>query len=106
MAQRKINPDYLKNFSKIVLVQPLKTGDVTQTYTREGKGWKVTHETTTYFHICPYDGIFRNCKDCGALEEDFDINFCLKKMQVFSPGALCNRINDCLSAGLEVKFEE
>lgn len=106
MAQRKINKDYLKNYSKITLIQPVKNGVITQTYTREGKGWKVTHGTTTAFHICPYDGIFRNCKDCGALEDDFDVNFCLKKLQVFSDGAVCNRINDCLKSKLEVKFEE
>jgi hypothetical protein len=106
MAQRKINADYLKSYSKIILIQPLKTGEVRQVYTREGKGWRVTHETTTAFHICPYDGIFRSCKDCGALEDDFDVEFCLKKIQVFSAGALCNRINDCLKSGLEVKFEE
>lgn len=106
MAQRKINPDYLQDISKVTLIQPLKYGKVTQTYTRQGKGWKVTHGTTSAFHICPYDGIFRNCRDCGALEDDFDMNYCFKKTQVFSTGAVCNRINDCIAAGLEVRFEE
>lgn len=106
MAQRKINPDYLKDYTKVILIQPVKRGEITQTYTREGKGWKLIHGTTSVFHICPYDGIFRSCKDCGALEDDFDMNFCFKKIKVFSTGALCNRINDCIAAGLEVKFEE
>ena len=66
--------------------------------------WKVTHTTNSAYHICPYDGIFRNCKDCGALEDDFDIKFCLKKQQLISSGALSNRVNDCLNANLEVQF--
>ena len=106
MAIRKINKDYLDGYSKVILIQPVKYGTIIQTYTKEGKGWKVTHSTTTAFHICPYDGIFRNCKDCGALEDDFDGQFCLKKLQVFSSGAVCSRINDCIAAGLEVQFIE
>ena len=104
MAQRKINKDYLNDYSEVILIQPLKSGDIRQTYTKGKGGWKLTHSTTSPFHICPYDGIFRDCKVCGALEDDFDINYCLDKIRVLSSGAVVNRINDCIGAGLEVKF--
>lgn len=104
--KRKINKDYLDAYNKVVLVQPVKNGEIVQTYERERKGWKLTYSTTTVYHICPYDGNFRKCRDCGALDEDFDVSYCLKKLQVLSAGALCNRINDCIAAGLEVKFKE
>ena len=104
MAQRKINKDYIKDYSQVVLIQPLKSGVVRQIYTQANGKWAVLHSTTSPFHICPYDGVFRDCKVWGALEDDFDINYCLNKIQDVSPGALVNRINDCINAGLEVQF--
>ena len=102
---RKINKDYVNQYRKIILTQPLAHGKyIQQVYTKEGLTWKVTHTTNSAYHICPYDGIFRNCKDCGALEDDFDIKYCLKKQQLISSGALSNRVNDCLNANLEVQF--
>ena len=56
------------------------------------------------YHICQYDGNFRNCKDCGALDEDFDVEFCLNKEQILSAGAVSVRVNECLGSGLEVQF--
>ena len=83
---RKVNKDYVNQYRKIILTQPLAHGKyIQQVYTKEGLTWKVTHTTNSAYHICPYDGIFRNCKDCGALEDDFDIKFCLKKEQILSP---------------------
>lgn len=102
---RKVNKDYVNQYGKIVLTQPLAHGKyIQQTYTKEGLTWKVVHSSNSAYHICPYDGQFRNCKDCGALEDDFDVKFCLKKQQLISSTALSGRINDCLKAGLEVKF--
>ena len=102
---RKVNKDYVNQYSKIVFTQPLAHGKyIQQTYDKTDKGWVVSHSTNSAYHICPYDGIFRNCKDCGALEDDFDVKFCLKKQQIISAGALSNRANDCLSAGLDVQF--
>ena len=102
---RKVNKDYINQYSKIIFTQPLAHGKyIQQVYDKTSKGWKVSHSTNSSYHICPYDGIFRNCKDCGALEDDFDINFCLKKQQIISAGALSNRVNDCLGAGLEVQL--
>lgn len=102
---RKVNKDYVNQYSKIILTQPLAHEKyIRQTYDKIDKGWKVTHSTNSAYHICPYDGIFRNCKDCGALEDDFDVSFCLNKTQIVSAGALSGRINDCLGAGLKVDF--
>ena len=102
---RRVNKDYVNQYSKVVLTQPLAHGKyIQQTYDKVDKGWKVTHSTNSVYHICPYDGIFRNCKDCGALEEDFDVNFCLNKEQILSAGAVSVRVNDCLNSGLEVQF--
>ena len=102
---RKVNKDYVNQYNRVILTQPLAHGKYIQLiYDKVDKGWKATYSTNSAYHICPYDGIFRNCKDCGALEDNFDIKFCLKKQQILSAGTLSNRINECYNAGLEVKF--
>lgn len=103
---RKVNKDYVSQYSKIIMTQPLAHEKYIQlTYEKDIDGrWKARYSTNSAYHICPYDGIFRNCKDCGALEDDFDVKFCLKKQQIVSSGALANRANDCLSAELDVQF--
>lgn len=102
---RKVNKDYVNQYSKVILIQPLAHGRYVQLmYEKVDKGWKANYSTNSAYHICPYDGIFRSCRDCGALEDDFDGQFCLKKQQIISAGALSNRINDCFSSDLEVKF--
>ena len=102
---RKVNKDYVNQYHQVVLTQPLAHGKyIRQTYNKTKHGWVITHSTNSAYHICPYDGQFRNCKDCGALEDDFDIKFCLKKQQVVGAAALSERVNDCLGAGLEVQF--
>ena len=102
---RKVNKDYVNQYSKIIMTQPLAHGKyIQQVYDKTSDGWRVSHSTNSIYHICPYDGIFRNCRDCGALEDDFDIKFCLKKQQIISSGALSNRVNDCLNVNLDVQF--
>lgn len=103
---RKIKPDYLENYYKIQLIQPVKSGDIIETYENINGAWVLIYTTTTIYSICPYDGQFRDCKVCGIHEPDFDVEFCLDKQQILSSGALCGRINQCLEAGLEVKFFE
>ena len=102
---RKVNKDYVNQYSQVIMTQPLAHNKyVRVVYTKEDRGWVARYSTNSAYHICQYDGNFRSCKDCGALEDDFDVEFCLKKEQVLSAGALCGRINDCLSAELEVQF--
>ena len=102
---RKVNKDYVNQYSKVTMTQPLAHGKYIElSYEREGDKWKARYSTNSAYHICPYDGNFRNCKDCGALDDEFDVKFCLKKEQILSSGAVSVRVNECLSAGLEVKF--
>lgn len=103
---RRVNKDYVNQYSKVVLTQPLAHNKHIQlTFEKAGEGWwKARYSTNSAYHICPYDGIFRNCKDCGALEDDFDVEFCLKKELFLSAGAVSVRANECLAAGLEVQF--
>ena len=106
---RKVNKDYLKNYTKVIMTQPLAKGNklfMTFNLNDDKEWWTATYSTNRecVYHVCPYDGQFRNCKDCGALDDDFDVKFCLKKKQVYSAGAVCTRINECLKAGLDVQF--
>ena len=95
----------LSCYSKIRLIQPLAHNtSLSQIYTKKSKGWEISYETNSIYHVCPYDGVFRKCADCGALNEDFDVNTCLKKIQTISSGALVKRIDDCTKAGLEVEY--
>ena len=106
---RKVNKDYLQNYTKVIMTQPLPKGNklfMTFNLNDDKEWWTASYSTNRecVYHVCPYDGQFRNCKDCGALDDDFDVKFCLKKQQVYSPGAVCTRINDCIKAGLNVQF--
>ena len=104
---KRIKVEDVEFYNKIILTQPLAHDTyLRQTYDKEGKRWRLTYSSTSIHHVCPYDGIYRNCKDCGALEEDFDVKFCINKMQFVSTAALIERIIDCKKAGLEVEFLE
>ena len=103
---RKVNKDYVSQYKKIIMTQPLAHGKCIQlTYEKDIDGrWKARYSTNSAYHICQYDGNFRNCKDCGALDEEFDVEFCLNKEQILSAGAVSIRVNECLASGLEVQF--
>lgn len=102
---RRINQNYIQRYDRVVLIQPLAHNtELRQVYDRTDKGWKLTYETSSIHHVCPYDGVFRNCNDCGALDENFDIKFCTNKTQYYTIGALCERVLDCVRAGLKVDF--
>lgn len=105
MKERRINKEYVERYSKVVLTQPLAHNTcIQQTYYKEGKKWRLTYSSSSIHHICPYDGVYRNCRDCGGLEDDFDLKFCTNKTQFVSTGALVERIIDCKKAGLKVEF--
>ena len=102
---RRITKDYIEQYDEIEFTQPLAHDKhIKQVYDKLSNGWGLMYSSNSVHHICPYDGVFRNCAECGGLEEDFDISYCTDKMQVVSSAALIERINDCLKAGLEVKF--
>lgn len=102
---RRITKEYIEQYNEIELIQPLAHDKyIKQVYDKFPAGWRLMYLSNSAHHICPYDGIFRNCIECGGLEEDFDISYCINKVQMISSAALIERINDCLKAGLEVKF--
>ena len=102
---RKINNDYINQYNIVTLTQPLAHDRyIKQTYEKFNKGWRLTYTSNSAYHICPYDGVFRHCEECGAFEDDFDVAYCLNKEQFISTGALNGRIHDCMRAGLEVQF--
>jgi len=101
MTEKRIDWD---NCDVVVLTQPLKKGYyVQQVYFNQPEGWTLCWNSNYPKHICPYDGIFRNCVDCGI---DADIDYCLDKAQVVSRKELVRRIKLAEGAGCEVKFVE
>ena len=103
--RQKISQRFLEKYDVVILTQPLAHGKyIKQKYHKADNIWAITYESNSIYHICPYDGIFRNCVDCGALDEDFDIEFCLNKIESISSGALIERIYKCQDAGLQVDF--
>ena len=105
--ERKVTVNYVENFSTITFTQPLSKGRyIEEVYTKTPKGWLLMYTSNSAYHICPYDGAFRDCRQCGADKEDFSMDFCLKKRQYFSSAALVERIGLCLKANLKVKFME
>ena len=92
-------------YDKIILTQPLAHGlNMQRIYERQGDKWKVSYASTSIHHICPYDGVFRDCKDCGARDEDFDVQTCLKRIKYVGTKNLMGWIKDCERAGLEVEY--
>lgn len=107
IKERRINKEYVEQYNKVILTQPLAHDTILQQiYERDGQRWRLSYSSTSIYHVCPYDGVFRSCRDCGALEEDFDIEFCRKKTQFISTGAIVERIKDCKNAGLKVELTD
>lgn len=106
---RRVNKDYVNQYSTVTITQPLAHGKKMVLQYRkaiDGKNWVARYSTDSAYHICPYDGIFRNCKDCEGYPDDGDASFCINKVQVLGAGALSERINECISAGLDVQFRD
>lgn len=102
---RRINQKYVDQYDKVVLTQPLAHKKyIKQIYEKFPAGWRLTYESNSVHHICPYDGVFRNCADCGANDENFDVKFCTNKLMLISTAALIERIKDCMKARLNVEF--
>lgn len=107
MSQKKIKLDELKLYESIKLYQPLLHGEIILTYAKVAEDrWFADYSTTSAFHICPYDGAFRKCEECGALEEDFDVGFCISKRQLVTTKELCNIVNRCYQSDIKVDLIE
>ena len=109
MATRKINLEYLNYYNEVIMEQPLARGYVLLQHLKkkviEGQDiyWIVSYTTTSPFHICPFDGMQRRCTECPGHEDE---KYCMNKIQLLSSRAVCGRVNDCINAGLNVKFIE
>lgn len=103
---KKKHQSYLNDYEMIELTQPLAHSKyIKQIYRKTLAGkWFLTYETNSTYHICPYDGIFRNCEQCGADREDFDVNYCKRRAQYIDEGDLRARIKDCKEAGLSIHY--
>ena len=100
-----INKDHIETYSTIIFTQPLSGGrHMREIYTKVPNGWEIRYDSDAPQHICPYDGMFRDCKSCGALEDDFDIKYCTNKITRVSSKVLVDRIKKCQAANLEVQF--
>jgi hypothetical protein len=102
---RRITKDYIEKYDKIVFTQPLAHQKyLKQIYNKYDNGWLISYDSDSVHHVCFFDGVFRDCKECGILEDDFDISYCVSKTESISSAALIERINDCMKAEIEVNF--
>ena len=100
-----ITPDYINTYNCIILEQPLTNGRyLREQYTQEDGVWKRTFSSNSSYHLCPYDGSFRECKSCGLGGEEFNIDYCLSKQEFTPISILVNRIKLCQAAGLHVEM--
>lgn len=102
---RRITEKYIEQYDRIVFNQPLAHQKyLKQIYDKCDKGWLISYQSDSAYHVCFFDGVFRDCKECGILEDDFDISYCVSKTELISSAALVERINDCMKAEIEVSF--
>jgi len=108
---RRLRKEYIESYKTIIFTQILPSKNFvscywTQVYEDDqpqGK-WIATYITSSAYHICPMDGSFRNCRDCGAFEPDFTIDYCYSKLQEIDTKELISRIVDCERAGVKVEY--
>jgi len=102
---RRITEKYIEEYNRIIFTQPLAHHKhLKQIYDKCSKGWIISYKSDSAYHVCFFDGVFRDCKECGILDKDFDISNCVRKTELISSAALVERINDCMKAGIEVSF--
>lgn len=102
-----INKDHIEGYSTIIFTQPLAGGRrIREIYKKVSYLWEISYDSDAPYHVCPYDGIFRDCKSCGALDDDFDIKYCTNKITRITSKTLVDRIKKCQAAGLDVQFIE
>lgn len=98
---RNITKGYIKHYERIKMEQTLPSGrHLRVEYMRIPTGkWVAKYETDSVYHICPYDGVFRNCKDCEAYnEEDEKMNSCILHSDVVTDDEMVSRAVACAAA--------
>lgn len=100
-----VTPDYINTYTHVVLEQPLKNDKyLREEYTRNGELWERVFSSNSSYHLCPFDGSFRDCETCGLGGEEFDMAYCLSKQECIPISTLVNRIKLCQAAGLRVEM--
>lgn len=98
----KITKGYVNRFDLIKFTQILPSGRrVCETYFKQPnvEEWTIQYTTDSAYHICPYDGIFRDCGNCDVYEEAGDeedfIERCLAHIQRINSMELARRCTLC-----------
>lgn len=98
----KITKGYVNRFDMIKFTQILPSGRrIHETYYREPakEMWRIQYTTDSAYHICPYDGTFRECGDCNAVLDSVEdteiVEKCLEKMMRVSSEVLARRCTLC-----------
>lgn len=71
----KITKGYVNRFDRIKFTQLLPSGrHVYEEYIRQPhtENWYMKYSSDSAHHICPYDGMFRECIDCEVYDEAVD----------------------------------
>lgn len=103
--KRKIRIEDLKLYNKVILTESLNGGDVILTLSKtKANNWNARYQTTSVYHICPYDGVFRKCINCDMFDTEVDINYCKSKSKTFSNKDVCYMINSCYTTGNKVQL--
>ena len=100
-----ITSEYINTYTHIILEQPLKNDKfLYEEYIHRGDLWERLYFSNSSYHLCPYDGSFRECKTCGLDGGNFDIAYCLSKQEFTPISVLVQRIKQCQAAGLRVEM--
>lgn len=108
----KITKGYVNRFDRIEFTQVLPNGrHVYEEYIRHPRTetWYIEYSSDSAYHICPYDGIFRECVDCYAYNEAVDdedfVELCLQHEIRVSSTELARRCTLCEKGeGCKVKY--
>lgn len=102
---RRINENYINRYNCVVLTQPLAHDKfLKQIYHKAKDKWIISYDSNSVYHVCPFDGVFRNCSECGILDENFNVTICTNKTQAVDIKELYQRVMDCKKSGLQVDF--
>ena len=107
----KITKGYVNRFDRIKFTQVLPSGrHVYEEYTRQPhkEMWCIEYSSDSAHHICPYDGVFRECIDCevydkAVTDEDF-VELCLAHIIRIDSTELARRCMLC-EKGINCKVE-
>jgi len=98
----KITKGYVNRFDKIKFTQVLPSGrSVYEEYIKHpyADEWYIKYSSDSAHHICPYDGMFRECVDCEVYDEAVDdedfVELCLSREIRIDSTELARRCTLC-----------